>query len=102
MQDTAPEYATLREALIGEAEKHDVLSVNPDAALAKAADSDPGLWPTSNEFEFTFDGINYVAQRFRYPYNNVVAVLYCVKGGKEATVYLVRSGASRGAAMWPV
>jgi hypothetical protein len=73
-------YATLEEALRGEAEKHDVLSINPDAALAKAADPAPGPWPTSNEFELTFADVVYVAQRFRYPRNNMVLVLYCKKG----------------------
>jgi len=74
-----PNYATLAAALRGEAEAHDVLAVNPAAALCKYG-ARLGLWPTSNEFTFTFGGVNYVAQRFRDPGNDDVHVLSCVVG----------------------
>lgn len=73
------DYKTLEDALRGEAEAHDVLRINPGAALCKSGDL-LALWPTSNEFIFTFDGTQYVAQRFRNPGNDDVYVLYCVVG----------------------
>jgi hypothetical protein len=72
-----PEYASLEEAVRGEAEKNDVLSVNPDAALCKAGNA-LNLWPTSNEYDFTYNGVAYRGQRFRDPASDRVSVIYCV------------------------
>jgi hypothetical protein len=77
-----PVYPSLIAALRGEAEAHDVLSINPKAALA-ARGALWSLWPTSNEFEVVFDNVTYVAQRFRQPWDDTVIVLYCVKGQWE-------------------
>lgn len=72
-------YATLAESVKGEAERNDVLRVNPTAALCKAGAA-AGLWPTSNEFQFAFDGVSYTGQRFRNPANDAVVAFYCVTG----------------------
>jgi hypothetical protein len=71
------EYATLEDALEGEAEKHDVLSINPDSAFCKVART-MGIWPTSNEFDFVFEGDSYRVQRFRDSANDDIWALYCI------------------------
>jgi hypothetical protein len=76
---TPVEYASLQDAVRGEAEKHDVLSINPSAALCKAGAA-LGLWPTSNEFDFTYNGVAYRGQRFRDPASDAVTAIYCVVG----------------------
>ncbi len=84
-----PDPLSLEEALHAAAEEHDVLAVNPDAALAKQGLRE-GLWPTSNEFPLRYGGVDYVAQRFRDPGSNDVYVLYCVKdqwGTIEEIIY---------------
>jgi len=76
---TPIQYASLPEALHDEAEKNDLLAVNPNAALCKAGAA-RGLWPTSNEFDLNYEGVAYRAQRFRNPKNDVITVLFCVVG----------------------
>jgi hypothetical protein len=73
------DYITLEQAVKGEAEKNDVLRINPKAALCKAGGA-LGLWPTSNEFTYTFDGVSYTEQRFRNWRNDIVTALYFVTG----------------------
>ncbi len=79
---------TFSEALRTAAEAHDLLAIYEDAALCKAGVS-KGLWPTSNEFDFTFEGQAYVAQRFRAPRSQRVWVLYCVRGVWDTVMELV-------------
>jgi hypothetical protein len=69
----------LEGALYTAAEAADVLQINPKAALCKAGKA-RGLWPTSNEFPLTVEGVKYIAQRFRDPDRDDVWVLYCVDG----------------------
>lgn len=78
-QPEPPESPSLTAALRAEAEKNDVLRVNPNAALCRAG-AMRKLWPTSNEFPFSHAGVNYVAQRFRDPASDAIVVLYCVAG----------------------
>lgn len=77
--DVAPEYASLTASVQGEAERNDVLRVNPDAALCKAGAA-AGLWPTSNEYTWTYAGVNYTGQRFRNPKTDGVTAFYCPTG----------------------
>lgn len=79
LRNLAPVYGDLPAALRGEAERNDVLSVNPHAALCRAGAA-RNLWPTCDEFEVTWDNVVYVAQRFRNPRNDDIHVLYCVRG----------------------
>jgi hypothetical protein len=72
-------YTTLEQAIKGEAAKNDVLRINPNAMLCKVGTSE-FLWPTSNEYVWSFAGVSYTGQRFRDPYSNAVVVLYCVTG----------------------
>ena len=74
-----PTYPTFAASVRGEAERHDVLSVNPTAALCKAGAA-AGLWPTSNEYAWTYVGVSYTGQRFRNPANDAVTAFYCVTG----------------------
>jgi hypothetical protein len=74
-----PTYPTFEASVKGEAERNDVLSVNPHAALCKAGAA-AGLWPTSNEYAWTYAGVNYTGQRFRNPANDAVTAFYCVTG----------------------
>lgn len=73
---------TFGQALKAAAEAHDVISVNPDAALMKEGRRKNLLY-TSNEFPFSFNGINYVCQRFMEPFSNVVTILFCITGQWE-------------------
>ena len=70
---------TLLESLREQAEAHDLLAVNEEAALCKAAAA-RGLWPTSNEFDVVYGGVTYVAQRCRQPRSKLICVLYAVRG----------------------
>jgi len=74
-----PTYPDLAASVKGEAEKHDILSINPNAALCKAGAA-AGLWPTSNEYAWTYAGVNYTGQRFRNPKNDSVSAFYCQTG----------------------
>ncbi len=82
-----PVKPSFEDALRAAAEAHDVLPIYADAALAKAGFA-AGLWPTSDEFEFTYAGAAYVAQRFRVPHSAAVRVLYCVKGAWDTIMAL--------------
>jgi len=70
---------TLTERLRALAEQHDLLPVNPQAALTRAA-LERNLWPTSREFICEHDGHLYVAQRFRDPRTDDIYVLYARHG----------------------
>jgi hypothetical protein len=74
-----PDYPSFAASIKGEAERNDVLRVNPAAALCKAGAA-AGLWPTSNEYTWTYAGISYTGQRFRNPANDAVTAFYCVTG----------------------
>ena len=74
-----PNYPTLAASVKGEAERNDVLRVNPAAALCRAGAA-AGLWPTSNEYAWTYAGVSYTGQRFRNPANDAVTAFYCVTG----------------------
>jgi len=73
--------AAFRAEVRAQAEVHDVLSINPHAALCRAGAA-AGLWPTSNEYTYqsVVDGKSYTGQRFRNPANDTVTALYCVTG----------------------
>ena len=74
-----PTYPTFAASVKGEAERHDVLSINPNAALCKAGAA-AGLWPTSNEYAWTYAGVSYTGQRFRNPANDAVSAFFCKTG----------------------
>jgi hypothetical protein len=72
-------YSSLNDALKVEARVRDLLAVNPAAALCREGWK-RGIWPTSNEFDISYNGTVYRAQRFRDPGSDRVYVLYCKVG----------------------
>jgi hypothetical protein len=85
LHELALEPETLENALRLAAEANDLLAVYPDAALCKAGAA-RGLWPTSNEFPLLYEGIRYIAHRFRDPHSDRITVLYC-RDGEFNTVH---------------
>jgi hypothetical protein len=67
------------EALQEECSAHQVIFLNPNAALQKRLLAD-GFVPTSNEFEMQYDGTVYVAQRAERLSDGAVRGYYVVKG----------------------
>lgn len=68
-------YASLDEALHGEAQSHQAIQFNPMAALQKRADAD-GFTVNSPEFDLTFGGVTYRAQRAEHQASGVVRCYY--------------------------
>lgn len=60
--DLQPTYATLLEALQETAQKEQLIRFNPDAALQRAIFA-AGCVPNSPEFNVSFGGVEYIAQR---------------------------------------
>ncbi len=89
---TAPAYATLRDALLGEAAKHWAIELNPAASLQGAilATGVPAFCPTSAEFDVTFGGVDYVAQAAEHLGNGTVRVYYCPKSDYNRIRYETR------------
>lgn len=87
-----PAYATLREALLGEAAKNWAIELNPNAALQGAifATGVPAFVPTTEEFDVTFGGIEYVAQGSEHLGNGTVRVWYCPKSNYANIRYETR------------
>jgi hypothetical protein len=71
--------ATFREALLAAGEAHRVIQLNPQAALQKAIRY-AGAVTVSGEFDWSFDGKNYVCQEAEWLASGRVDVFYCVKG----------------------
>ena len=68
-------YASLEDALKGEAQAHQVIQFNPLAALQMLADAD-GFTINSPEFDLTFGGATYRAQRAEHQASGVVRCYY--------------------------
>lgn len=75
----APVYATLEDALHGEAQRNQVIQFNPGAALQSRIFAD-GFVPNSGEFDLSFGGVNYVAQRAEHLGTDVCRAYYCEAG----------------------
>lgn len=71
----APIYATLDDALHGEAQSHQLIQFNPLAALQMRADAD-GFTINSPEFDLVFGGVTYRAQRAEHQASGVVRCYY--------------------------
>jgi hypothetical protein len=69
----------LRESLLGEAQRRQVLKLNPQAALQSVMLRD-GFIPTSEEFPLSHAGQSYVAQRAERLSDGAVRVYYCLHG----------------------
>jgi len=70
---------TFSQALEAAAEASRLISLNPKAALFKEAVR-KSLQITGNEFSLSYNGIDYVGQRFQEPRSNVVTILFCITG----------------------
>lgn len=84
--DILPDYATLDEALQDQAQIHQVIEFNPDAALQKVIFAD-GFVPNSPEFDLTFDGVSYRAQRAEHLGAGVVRCYYAAVPNWEEVRY---------------
>jgi hypothetical protein len=83
--------ATLREALLAEAAKRQVIQFNPKAALQQRIFAE-GLVPNSPEFEIEFDGVRYAAQRAEHLATGEVRVYYVKIGDWGNVAYHRREG----------
>lgn len=77
--DLQPAYATLEEALHGEAQRNQLVRFNPSAALQARIFAD-GFTPNSNEFPLSFGGVAYVAQRAEHLGTGVCRAYFCEVG----------------------
>lgn len=84
-----PQHATLHDALIWNAQKNQVIQFNPDAALQKRIFA-AGFVPNSPEFDMTFNGVAYVAQRAEHMGSGEVRVYYCKDGWWDNVSYVAR------------
>jgi hypothetical protein len=72
---------------------HQSIQLFPGAGLQKAiaaTGSGNGFWPTSNEFDFTSGGQNYIGQRAEHPRTGEVRVYYCPKPAYTPVKYVIR------------
>lgn len=74
-----PAYATLEDALHGEAQRNQLVRFNPSAAIQARIFAD-GFVPNSNEFPLAFGGVDYVAQRAEHLGTGVCRAYYCEVG----------------------
>lgn len=72
-------YATLEDALHGEAQAHQAIQLNPTAAIQARIFAD-GFVPNSNEFPLSFGGVAYVAQRAEHLGTGVCRAYFCELG----------------------
>ena len=77
---TPPSTSELGQAILAEAEKQQTVKINPDAALLKAI-ANAGMWATTSEFGYVYNGKNYTAQRGESTTDGRVIVFY-VENGK--------------------
>jgi len=79
----------LQDALLAGAEENQVMQFNPDAALQQAIFAD-GFVPNSGEFDVTFEGEKYVAQRAEHLESGEVRVYYALEGDWQNVHYIAR------------
>jgi hypothetical protein len=69
----------LEDVLLAEAETHQVIQFNPDAALQKRISAD-GFVPNSPEFKVQVNNVRYQAQRAEHLWTGRVRVYYAEAG----------------------
>lgn len=84
--NSTPPAASLREALLTEAERLQVIQFNPSAALQKAI-FEASFVPNSPEFTVQWQGKTYVGQRAENLRSGEVRVYYCEEGNWGKVVY---------------
>lgn len=85
--DLQPTYATLFEALQKTAQKQQVIQFNPGAAL-QAAIFAANFVPNSPEFQVSFGGVRYVAQRAEHLGTGEVRVYNCPVGQYDQVTFV--------------
>lgn len=76
LEPVEPSHASLREALLWRGERAQVIEFNPAAAIQARIFAD-GFVPNSPEFEVTFGGLLYIAQRAEHLSSGEVRIYYC-------------------------
>lgn len=84
-----PVFNSLPEALLWGGEQAQVMELNKDASLQKVLLAD-GFVPTSPEFDVTFQGFDFVAQRAESLDTGAVRVYYVEQGDWGNVRYVVR------------
>lgn len=84
-----PPAATLSETLLAAGEAAQVIQFNPQAALQKAIFA-AGFVPNSPEFQVTFDGDRYVAQRAENLASGEVRIYYVLSGNWGGVEFVTR------------
>ncbi len=82
----SPTPAALQEALLAEANRRQAIQFNPNASLQKRIFAD-GFVPNSPEFEMSFGGVAYVAQRAENLASGEVRVYYVRSGDWNNVAY---------------
>lgn len=77
LQPVEPTHTNLREALLWNAERSQVIQFNPTAAIQKRIFAD-GFVPNSPEFTLTYDGTHYVCQRAESLSTGMVRVYFAI------------------------
>jgi hypothetical protein len=80
---------SLDELLIREGEKKQVIQFNPSAALQRAILAD-GFVPNSPEYDVTWQGVTYRAQRSESLASGEVRIYYCQIGNWDDVLYVTR------------
>ncbi len=86
---------TLAATLLAQAEQHQVIQFNPDAALQKRIFAD-GFVPNSPEFQTSTGGTTYTAQRAENLGNGIVRVYYVANGDFANIGVATRGGGTTG------
>jgi len=92
--EDVPVFHSLPQALLWHGEREQVIEFNPDAALQKRIFAD-GFVPNSPEFDVTFQGFNFVAQRAESLASGEVRVYYAEVGDWQNVRYMVRPAADK-------
>jgi hypothetical protein len=87
--EDVPAFNSLPLALLWHGERAQVIEFNPDASLQKRIFAD-GFVPNSPEFDITYQGLDYRAQRAENLATGMVRVYYCVQDEWADVRWVVR------------
>jgi hypothetical protein len=87
LQDVEPEHATLRDALIWNGQKNQVIQFNPSAALQRRIFA-ANFVPNSPEFDLTYRDVAYVVQRSEHLGTGEVRIYYVRRGHWNEVSYV--------------
>lgn len=89
LQAVEPAHATLADALLWQGERRQAIQFNPAAALQKRIFAD-GLVPNSPEFDVSYAGVSYVAQRAEHLQAGEVRIYYAPVTNYNQVAFVVR------------